>query len=122
GLVEDGLASDGRHADAVAVVADAGDGSTEVVIGLRESQAVQDRDRPRTHRDDVAEDSPNPGRGTLEGLDGRRVIVGLDLEGHGLPVPEIDHARVLTGTLEDTFSLRGKSLQQEGRMLVPAVL
>jgi hypothetical protein len=50
------------------------------------------------------------------------MVVRLDLEGDRLAVPEIDHAGVLTGPLQDAFALRGKPLQQEGRMLVAAML
>ena len=66
GLVEDGLAADGRDADAVAVGADARDGAVEARVVGREAQPVEQRDRPRAHRDDVAQDpadarSPRPG-------------------------------------------------------------
>jgi hypothetical protein len=48
--------------------------------------------------------------------------VALDLEGDGLAVTEVDDAGVLAGTLEDARRVRGKTLEQERRMLVPAVL
>ena len=66
------LAADVRDADAVAVVADAGDRALEVPVGRAEAQAVEERDRPGAHRDDVAEDPADAGRGALERLDGRR--------------------------------------------------
>jgi hypothetical protein len=122
GLVEDRLAADGRHAHAVSVCADAGDGAVEVVVGLGEAQPVEDRDRPRTHRDDVAQDPSDSGCRSLERLDRGGMVVRLDLERHGLAVPDVDHAGVLTGALQDPFSLRGKPLEQEGRVLVAAVL
>ena len=72
GAVERALAADRRHADAVAVAADAGDHAVDEVAGLRvaglaEAQRVEDRDRPRAHGEDVAQDaadarSPPPGR------------------------------------------------------------
>ena len=80
------------------------------------------RDRSRAHRDDVAEDPADPGRSALERLDRRRVVVALDLEADGLAVPEIEHPRILTWALQDAFTRRGKPLQQEGRVLVAAVL
>ena len=65
------LAADRRHADAVAVAADAGDHAGEQpavpLVGERaEPERIQQRDRPRAHRDDVAHDaadarSPRPG-------------------------------------------------------------
>ena len=69
GLVEDRLAADGRHADAVAVVADAGDRAPEAPVGRAEAQAVEQRNRPRAHRDDVAQDPADPGGRALERLD-----------------------------------------------------
>ena len=122
GLVPHGLAADVRDADAVAVVADAGDGALEIVVVGAEPQPVEQRDRACAHRDDVAEDPPDAGRGTLEGLHRGRMVVRLDLEGDGVPFAEVDHAGVLTGALQDPFSSGRKALEQEGRVLVPAVL
>ena len=50
------------------------------------------------------------------------MVVRLDLERDRLAVADIDHARVLTGALQDTFPLRGKSSQEERGMLVAAML
>ena len=60
--VEDGVAADGRDADAVAIIGNTGHGSFEHVVGLAEAEPVEQRDRPGTHRDDVAEDAADPGR------------------------------------------------------------
>src|SRR5205823_13967993 len=79
-LVEDGLAPDRRNADAVAVVADPRDRAPEPPARRAEPQPVQERDRARAHRDDVAQDPADPGRGALEGLDRTRAVVALDLE------------------------------------------
>jgi hypothetical protein len=68
-LVEDGRAADVRDADAVAVLADARDCAREVVVGLSEPEAVEQCDRSRAHRDDVAQDPTDTGRGALERLD-----------------------------------------------------
>src|SRR5205085_6052262 len=120
--IEDRLAAHGRDADAVAVVADPGDGAAEREARLAEAEAVEERDRPRTHRDDVAKDPADTGRGALERLDGGRVVVALDLEGHRLTVTEVDHARVLARSLEDALATRGQPPEQERRVLVAAVL
>ena len=74
-LVEDRLAADGRDADRVSVAADPGDGAVELVVGRAEAQPVEQRDRPRAHRDDVAEDAADAGRRALERLDRGRVVV-----------------------------------------------
>ena len=121
-VVEDGLASDRGHADRVSVRADPCDRAVEPRVAVREAEPVEQRDRPRTHGDDVAEDAADPGRGSLERLDCRRMVVALDLEADGLAVAEIEHARVLTWALQHAFTRRGKPLQQEGRVLVAAVL
>ena len=80
------------------------------------------RDRPRSHGDDVAEDPADPGRRALERLDGGRVVVAFDLERDGQSVPEVEHAGVLTRSLEDARAARGEPLQKERRVLVAAVL
>jgi hypothetical protein len=49
------------------------------------------------------------------------MVVALDLEADGLAVAEVEHARILTRPLQDTFSRGGKSLEEERRMLVAAV-
>ena len=103
-------------------MADAGDRPPEVMIRLGEAEAVEDRDRPGAHRDDVAQDPADTGRRSLERLDRRGVVVRLHLEGDRLALAEIDHPGVLTGALQDAFPLGGKPFQQEGRVLVAAML
>ena len=103
-------------------MADAGDGAAEVVVGLGEAQPVEERDRPRAHRHDVAENPADAGRGALERLDRGGMVVRLDLERDGLALAEVDHAGVLAGALQDALALRRKPPQQEGGVLVAAVL
>ena len=122
GGVEERLAADGRHADAVPVVGDPGHGPLERPVGVAEAEAVQDCDRPGAHGDDVAQDPADPGRGPLEGLDGGRVVVALDLEGDGHPLAEVDHTGVLAGALEHARPGGRQALQQRRRVLVAAVL
>jgi hypothetical protein len=50
------------------------------------------------------------------------VIVALDLEGDRLPVAEVDDARVLARALEDARRVGREALEEERRVLVPAVL
>ena len=78
----------------------------ELVAGLGEAEPVEERDRPRAHRDDVAEDPADAGRGALERLDGGRVVVALDLERDRDPVAEVEHARVLARALEHALARR----------------
>ena len=122
GIVEGALAADVRDADAVSVVADARHGALELPVGSAEPEPVEERDRPGAHRDDVAQDAADAGRGALEGLDRRRMVVRLGLERDRDAVAEIDHACVLARPLQNPFTARGEAPQEPGRVLVPAVL
>jgi hypothetical protein len=98
--VEHGLAADVRQAQAVRVEADAADHAVHDaggvgVVDRAEAQLVHDGDRARAHRDDVADDAADAGRGALERLDVARVVVRLDLEGDGPALADVDDARVL---------------------------
>src|SRR5512133_1780198 len=121
-LVEDRFAAHGRHTHAISVVPDAREGALEHPVRLGETQAVEERDRPRAHRDHVAQDSADSGRRPLKRLNRGRMVVALDLERDGLSVAEIEHARVLPGALEHALALRRKPLQEPRRVLVAAVL
>ena len=120
--VEDGLAADRGHSDAVPVVADPGDRALEHPARIAEAEPVEQRDRPRAHGDDVAQDPADPGRGALERLDRGRVVVALDLERNRLAVAEVDDARVLARALEDAWRVGREALQEERGVLVAAVL
>ena len=106
------LAADRGDADRVAVVADAGDRALEQVARARrtsaelaEAQRVEDRDRPRADREDVAQDAADAGRGALERLDRARVVVRLDLERARQPVADVDRARVLARAHDEPRAL-----------------
>ena len=92
------------------------------MVGRAEPEPVEQRDRPRAHRDDVAQDPADPGRSALERLDGGGVVVRLDLEGDGDAFAEVEDACVLAGALQDAVAARGQPLQQRRRVLVAAVL
>ena len=83
-----------------------GDGAVEVVVGRAEAEQVEERDRPRAHRRDVAEDPADAGRRALERLDRRRVVVALDLERDRLALAEVEHARVLARPLQHALARR----------------
>ena len=103
-------------------MADSGHGALEHPAGLAEAEPVEQRDRPRAHGDDVAQDPADPGRGALERLDRGGMVVALDLEGDRLAVAEVDDARVLARALEDARRVGREALQEERRVLVAAVL
>jgi hypothetical protein len=50
------------------------------------------------------------------------MVVALDLEANRPAVTEVEHARILTGALQDAFTRGGKSFEEESRVLVAAVL
>ena len=103
-------------------MADAADRAREVIVGGAEAQPVEQRDRSRAHRRDVAQDPADAGRGALERLHRGGVVVALDLEGDGEPVAEVEHAGVLAGALEHARALARQPPQQQGGVLVAAVL
>ena len=113
-LLERDLAADRRDADAVAVAGDAGDDAFDDAAGARavgtveraEAQRVQQRDRPRAHREDVADDAADAGRRALVRLDERRMVVRFDLEDRRQPVADVDGAGVLAGPLQHARARR----------------
>ena len=93
-----------------------------MVVGLAEPEPVEERDRPRAHRDHVAQDPADPGRRALERLDRGRMVVRLDLERDRGAVAEVEDSRVLARALEDALAGRRKAPQEGGGVLVAAVL
>ena len=125
--VEAHLAADVGDANAVAVVPDAADRAVEQATGalggrIAEAEGVEDRDWAGAHRKDIAEDAADAGRGALEGLDGGRVVVALNLEGHAEAVADVDDARVLARSLQHRRTIRREAAQYGTRVLVAAVL
>ena len=128
GVLEVDLAPDRGDADRVAVVADARDRLLEQVararraLDLAEAQRVEDRDRPRADREDVAQDAADPGGGALERLDRARVVVRLDLERARQAAAERDGAGVLARAHDHARALGRQRAQQLLGVLVGAVL
>ena len=87
-----------------------------------EPKAVHRGDRPRAHREDVAQNSADAGRRALEWFDEGRMIVRFDLECDGQTVADIDDAGVFARTLEDGRSFCRQTAQMDARALVAAVL
>ena len=87
-----------------------------------EAQRVQQRDRPRAHREDVADDAADAGRRALIRFDERRVIVRFDLEDRGEPVADVDRAGVLARPLQHLRPFGRQRPQVHARALVAAVL
>ena len=121
GGVEDRLAADVRDADAVAVAADAAHDRRRTARAARSSssgpkpQRVDQRDRPRAHREDVAQDPADAGGRALVRLDRRRVVVALDLERDREAVADVDHAGVLARALQHARAVGGQPARARAR-------
>ena len=114
GRVEDDLAADVGQAEAVAVAADARDDARQHApgvggVGRAEPQRVHDGDRPRAHREDVADDAADAGGRALVRLDVGRVVVRLDLEGDRVALADVDDAGVLADADEQRVASAGPS-------------
>src|SRR5437870_603006 len=124
-ILEIDLTADGWDSDAVAVTAYAGDNAFDVsprFLGRTKTQRVEKSDGSRAHGDHVADDSADTGRCSLVRLDGRRVVVRLDLENDGPPLADADRASVLTRALHHGWSGGRKTAEQRLRALVRAML
>ena len=92
GLVEDRLAADVRDTHRVAVSGDTADDAlghppAAGVVEGPEPQRVHDGDGPRSHGEDVADDAPDAGGGSLVRLDVAGVVVALDAKRNAMPSP-----------------------------------
>ena len=127
GGVEDGFAADGGDADGIAVPGDPahhalGDPAAAGVVERPESQRVHQRDGSGAHGEDVSENAPGAGGCSLVRLDGRRVVVALDADGHGDVVAHIEDAGVLAGADQDAGTLGREPTEMQPGGLVGAVL
>ena len=134
--VERDFAAHVRDADAVAIAGDAAHNPAEqvsvpgscgrigLVIGVEraEAQAVEQRDRPRAHREDVADDAADSRGRSLVGLDRARVVVRLHLEDDRQAVADVDDARVLARSDEHALAGGRQAPEQRTRVLVGAML
>ena len=92
------------------------------VVQRTESQRIHHRQRPRAHRENVAENAADARCSALKGLNETRVIVRLDLERDGVVAADIDDARVLARPLQHQLAARRQLLQVQARALVGTVL
>ena len=98
--VKPGFAADVGQTEAVAVETDSADNSWCDALGVgviecSKTQSVHDRDRPGSHRNNVADDTPNARCGTLERFDEARVVVAFNLERDSPSLADIHHTGVL---------------------------
>src|SRR5262245_4560487 len=92
------------------------------MCGRAKRQCVQAGDRACAHGKDIAQDTANPRRRPLIGLDVARVIVALHLEHAGKPVADIDDPGIFTGPLDDPRAPGRQRAQMNFRGFVRAVL
>jgi hypothetical protein len=121
------LAADRRHAEGIAIAADAGDDAGHQragfrIVGIAERQRIETGDRTRAHGEDIAQNAADAGRRTLIGLDIARVVVALHLEDDGEPVADIDDAGILARPLDHPGRLGGQRAQMDFRGFIRAVL
>src|SRR5262249_4438601 len=103
-------------------VHDAARTRTVRAIERAEAQRVQQRDRTRAHREDVADDAADARGRPLIRLDEGWMVVRLDFEDRRQAVADRDCARVLAGTLQHSRALRRQLLEVDPGALVAAVL
>ena len=80
-----------------------------------EAQAVERGDGPGSHREDVAQNSPDAGRRSLVGLDEGGMVVRFDLEGGAPAVADLDDAGVLSRPLHQARTLGRQATQVDLR-------
>ena len=119
GRMEIDLAADGRHADTIAVAADAAhhavdDPFRRRIVRAAEPQRIQVGDRTGAHGEDIAQNAADAGGGALVGFDETRVVVALHFEDRREAVADIDHAGVLARSVDDP-GLFGRQLLQPDR-------
>src|ERR1017187_1392583 len=105
---EDALAAHGGHAEAVAVMGDAGNHAGEDapvagagfgIVQTAEAERIEHRDRPRAHGENVAQNAARAGGGALKGFDEAGVVVRFDFESDDVAAADIDDAGVFARPL-----------------------
>ena len=127
-FVEIGLAANRWDPDTVSVVGNARDDARKkVTVGgiceRTETQRIQTKDRPCTHRKDVANDAAHPRGGSLKGFNGAGMVVTFHFESHRPIIADIDHPGIfLSGPHQHPIATGGKFPQFELRILVGTML
>src|SRR5580692_6561833 len=87
-----------------------------------ELERVHARYRSRAHRENIAQDSADPGRRALVRLDERRMVMAFDFENCRPAVADINRAGILARPLHHQLALRRQLSQMDARRLVRAML
>ena len=125
--IEAHLAADRRHAKRIAIAADAGNHAGNQctrlrMFGIAERKRIEAGDRPRAHRENVAQNTADAGRGALVRLDIAWMVVTLHLEHDRKPVADSDDAGVLARSLNHPWRLGRQCAQMNFRRFVRAML
>jgi len=102
--------------------ADPRDGAAERPVRRAEPQAVEQRDRPGTHRDDVAQDPADPGRAPWNGSTALGWLWLSTLNAIPSPSPTSITPAFFTGPCRTRSPDEGKPLEELRRMFVATVL
>ena len=103
-------------------MADAGDGAVEHPAGVAEAEPVEQRDRPRAHRDDVAQDPADPVAAPWNGSTADGWLWLSTLKATASPSPRSTTPAFSPGPCSTRVASDGKPLQEQRRVLVAAVL
>src|SRR5262249_1394549 len=123
---ENNFAANRRNSETVSVRSDAGNHALNNMFGFRvlwrpEPEAVHRGYRPRAHREDIAEDAANTGRGPLKRLNIRRMVVRFDLKRNRQAFADIDDAGILARSLQNGRPFGRQTAQMNPGTLVRAV-
>ena len=126
-ILEMDFAAHRRHADAVSVTGDSGHHTCHqaAVLGVgkrAEAERVEQRNRPRAHGEDIAQDTAHARRRALGRFDKARVVVRFDLEDGHVAVADVHDAGVFPRPLEDARAAGGQARQMHLGTFVATVL
>src|SRR5260370_13680623 len=134
--VEANFAADPRNSKAIAVVRDPEDNAIEdaAIFGrvswggvfswrdFTKAERIEHGDGPRTHGENVAQNSADACRRALKRFHKTRMVVRFDLEGGDEPVANVHNAGIFVRPLYDKLSARWQALQVDFARFVGAVL
>src|SRR5262249_15604725 len=91
------------------------------IVQTPKTERIQNRNGPRAHREDVAENATHSGRRALKRFDKTGMIVRFNLESDDVSAADIDDARIFSRALHNELSPRRKLLQVNAGAFVRAV-
>jgi len=91
-------------------------------LNRSKAQRVHYRDRPRSHGENIAQNSADASGRSLKRFYKRRVIVRLDLESARPTIADINDASIFPWPLHNQLAACGQTFQVNARRLIGAVL